>query len=289
VELVFLGDVWGTPDWHKQTAALYDSGALDVVRFFGADRLRQEYAEEHVSFPALWVGYVGFDLSQPPFHDLRVRRAFALAIDRERFVQEVWKGLFTPASGGLLPPGMPGHSPGIGLPFDPARARELLAESGYPEGHRFPTVKGVGGHPREIENLQAQWRENLGVEVDWEMLLDLATAYKTLSRDPPPLFWAAWTADYPDPDAFLRVLFLEPYWTWHNDTYDRLVEEARQPTDQEQRMALYRQADRILVEEVPLTPVMSLRQHLLVKPWVRKYVMSLMGEVFWKDVVIERH
>ena len=288
VELVFLGDLWGTPDWHLQTAGLYECGTLDVVRFARADWLRQKHAEEHVSFPALWLGYVGFDPSQPPFNDLRVRRAFALAIDRDRFVQEVWEGLFTPTSGGLIPPGMPGHSPDIGLPCDPAQARELLAESGYPEGHGFPTVKGVGGHPREIENLQAQWRENLGLEVDWQVL-DLATAYETLGRELPPLFWAAWMAAYPDPDDLLRTLFLEPYCNWHNDTYDRLVEEARRLTDQELRMKLYRQADRILVEEVPLTPVMYLRQHLLVKPWVQKYVMSLMGEVFWKDVVIGPH
>jgi ABC-type transport system substrate-binding protein len=290
VELVFLGDLWGTPDWHKQTAALYESGALDAVDFFGqgADRLREEHVEEHVSFPGLTVGYVGFDLSRPPFNDVRVRRAFALAIDRESFAQEVWKGLLIPATGGLLPPGMPGHSPGIGLPFDPARARQLLAEAGYSEGRQFPTVKGLGGHPREVEHLQAQWRDNLGVEVEWEVL-DVATAYETLYRELPPLFWAGWGADYPDPDAFLRVLFLEPYHNWHNDTYDRLVEEAKRLTDQEQRLKLYRQADRILVEEVLLTPVLSLRRHLLVKPWVRKYVMSLMGDVFWKDVVIEPH
>jgi oligopeptide transport system substrate-binding protein len=290
VEIVFLGDVWGTPDWGARTLALYQSGALDVVSFFGsgADRARQQHVEEHVSFPALWLAYVGFDLSQPPFSNLRVRRAFALAIDRERFVQEVWQGLFTPTTGGLIPPGMPGHSPGIGLAHDPARARALLAEAGYPEGQGFPSVRGVGGHPREVECLQAQWRETLGVEVDWQVL-DLATAYQTLSRELPPLFWAAWIADYPDPDALLRLVFLRSYLNWRHDEYERLVEGARRHADQRVRMELYRQADRIVVEQLPLTPVMSLREYLLVKPWVRNYVMSLMGDVFWKDVVIEPH
>jgi oligopeptide transport system substrate-binding protein len=203
-------------------------------------------------------------------------------------VQQVWNGIFAPVTGGLLPPGMPGHSPGIGLPYDPDRAQQLLAEAGYSERHRFPRVRGVGGHPREVENLQAQWRENLGLEVEWDVL-DVMSAYDKLAQDSPPLFWAAWSADYPDPDALLRMLFLHPFNRWHNAAYDKLVQQARQLTDQKKRMDLYRQADRILVEQVPLTPVMFLRQHLLVKPWVRNYAMSLMGEVFWKDVIVEPH
>jgi ABC-type oligopeptide transport system substrate-binding subunit len=67
------------------------------------------------------------------------------------------------------------------------------------------------------------------------------------------------------------------------------MEEARRVLDPDQRMKPYRQADRILVEEVALMPLSYGRLHLLVKPWVRKYSTSALGESFWKDVIIELH
>ena len=83
---------------------------------------------------ALVTEYVGFDANRPPFDDPRVRRAFALAINRETLADVVYQGYVSPATGGFVPPGMPGHSAGIGLPYDPEQAARLLAEAGYPDG-----------------------------------------------------------------------------------------------------------------------------------------------------------
>ena len=68
-------------------------------------------------------------MSQVPFNDIRVRRAFAFAIDRERLADVVLRGYHIPATGGVVPLRMPGHSSGISLPYDPERARQLLAEA----------------------------------------------------------------------------------------------------------------------------------------------------------------
>ena len=73
-------------------------------------------------------------MSQPPFDDVRVRKAFALAIDREELADVIIHGAGYPSMGGFIPPGIPGHSPGIGLPYDPDRARRLMLEAGHPEG-----------------------------------------------------------------------------------------------------------------------------------------------------------
>jgi dipeptide transport system substrate-binding protein len=73
---------------------------------------------------------------------------------------------------------------------------------------------------------------------------------------------------------------------WRNETYDGLVERARRLTDQAERMRLYQQADRILVEEVPILPLSYERIPLLVKPWVRRFTD---WTAWWKDVVIEPH
>jgi ABC-type oligopeptide transport system substrate-binding subunit len=96
-----------------------------------------------------------------------------------------------------------------------------------------------------------------------------------------------WVADYPDPDNFLRVSRAETWAKWHDKRYERLVEEAGRAMNQEERMRLYRQADRILVAEAPILPLTYEREHLLIKPWVMRYPTAASKAVFWKDVVIE--
>ncbi len=98
-----------------------------------------------------------------------------------------------------------------------------------------------------------------------------------------------WTADYPDPDNFLRVSAVCRLSGWHNETYDQLVEQARRVTDQTKRLALYQQADKILMEEAPIMPYIYIRTHMLVKPWVTRYPTSSIRSTFWKEVTIESH
>ncbi len=257
------------------------------------DRARQRHAGEYVLVPTLGTQCMVFDGRRPPFDDPQVRRAFVLATDRETLADVVMmKGHFFPATGGFVPPGMPGHSAGIGLPYDPDRGRQLLAEAGYPGGRGFPVVGLLTFHGLEpvIEYLQGQWRENLGIETTWEWI-EWAMFLDRLEKKPPHMFSLFWTADYPDPDNFLRaaVSSIRGLTWWQNEAYDGLVEEARRAMDQEERMKLYHQADRILVEEAPIMPLQYPWWPLLVKPWVSKYPTSPMRRNFWKDVMIEPH
>jgi oligopeptide transport system substrate-binding protein len=290
VELTLLAfDQWSTG------LALYEadsSDALDVSGFPVAerDRLQQRHAGEYISLPHLATYYVRLDVSRPPFDDVRVRQAFVLATDTERLADEVMRGYF-PATGGLVPPGMPGHSPGIGLPYDPEQARRLLAEAGYPNGSGFPVVHGLGtvGFVEPMaQYLEAQWQENLGVNSTWEAGEWGVGLFDRLRKDSPHMFQLAWGADYPDPDNFLRVCLQQHQTAWRNEAYDLVVEDARRITDQEERMKLYRQADRMLVEEAPVLILLYGRSHLLVKPWVRLRISATSREL-WKDVVIEPH
>ena len=288
VELSFLTDPFAQLE-------LYEADGLDILDLLSLpslerDRARQRHAGEHVPTPRLHTLYVGFDVRRSPLDDPRVRRAFVLATDREALADVVMRGYVFPATGGFLPPGMPGHSAGIGLPYDPEQARQLLAEAGYPGGHGFPVVDSPT-RPDFVpysEYLQAQWRENLRVEVMWEVM-EQAMFFDRLQREPPHIFLAGWEADYPDPDNFLRVAPVQSDTRWRNVAYDGLVEEARRLMDQRERMKRYRQADRILVEEAAIMPLYYGRRHLLMKPWVRKYPMSATGWRFWKDVIIEPH
>jgi oligopeptide transport system substrate-binding protein len=279
---------------------MYEADNLDILDITylpvaEIDGARQRRAGEYALVPTLCTLMVQFDTSRPPFDAPRIRRAFALAADKETLVDMIMDGWASPATGGFIPPGMPGHSAGISLPYDPERARQLLAEAGYPGGRGFPIVDLLipSGPlvPLICEYLQAQWRENLGVEITWEGIRGWATLLDRLHREPPHMFGMGWEADYPDPDNFLRVGMnpIQLYTHWRNEAYERLVEAARRMMDQGERIELYGQADRILVEEAAIMPLFYARQHLLVKPWVSKHPTSAIGGWSWKDVVIEPH
>jgi oligopeptide transport system substrate-binding protein len=257
------------------------------------DRLRHQHPGEYLSVPDLSTYYLRYDLSRPPFDDRRVRRAFALATDRSRLADVVLGGHVFPATGGQVPPGMGGHSPGIALPYRPSEARQLLAEAGYPGSRGFPAVEFLMSQEREavVEDLAAQWLANLGVQVatralPWAALLDRAH-----SR-PPHILSMASAAIYPDPDAFVgpaRRLEEHGAYTWRHPVYDQLAKEAAQATDQAQRLGLFQRMDRIVVEEAWLVPLWYGRRHLLVKPWVTRLPTSPIQGCFWKDVIVEPH
>lgn len=278
-------------DWSARLQ-MYEDDALEVlgITFFPSAKrelARQRYAGEYVSRPVLETCFLVFDVNRPPFDDVQVRRAFALAINRETLAEGVLQGYATAATGGLLPQGMPGHSPDIGLPYDPERAQRLLAEAGYPGGRGFPAVDALA--PRVVEArvayLQSQWREILGVETAWQTP-EWATFLDQLNNERHSVFCAIWVADYPDPDNFLRVSRTEIWAGWQNERYDRLVEKARRVMKQEERIKHYRQAEEILVAEAPILPLTYEREHLLIKPWISYYPTTASRAVFWKDAVI---
>jgi ABC-type oligopeptide transport system substrate-binding subunit/tetratricopeptide (TPR) repeat protein len=259
----------------------YAADALDAVSMITSDagtiaRARAAYGDELVLTPQLSTVYLVLRVDQPPFDDVRVRRALAHAVDREGLARDAWQGQCLAATGGFVPPGMPGHSSGIGLAYDPSLARRLLREAGYPGGEGFPEITWLycGGPGREpvVPFLRNAWREHLhlglsGQNLEWDAFLD------RVCRDPPDLALWGWFADYPDPDSMLRVTFhsREGFINtgWHSARFDALVEEAARIADRKRRMALYREADRILVaEEAVVVPLGYGRGRILVKPWV---------------------
>ncbi len=272
-------------------AGRLDMLALDVVPPGDMDRLSHQHPGEYLSAPELTTYHLQCDLSRPPFHDRRVRRALALATDRRRLADLVLGGHVFPATGGQVPPGLAGHSPGIALPYDPPEARQLLAEAGYPGGRGFPTVELLMAQGREsvVEDLSAQWLANLGVEVTGQTL-PWAALLARAGGQPPHILGMAWGAHYPDPAMFVgpaRRDDAHPSHKWQHAAYDRLAAEAEQAIAEGQRLELLQQMDRLLVEEAWLVPLWYVRRHLLVKPWVVRLPTSPIMGCFWKDVIVE--
>jgi ABC-type oligopeptide transport system substrate-binding subunit len=282
------------PDWHDRLK-MYEEGELDVqdLTWFPpreAEHLRLTHADGYISKPYLFTGYIGFNVSHAPFDDVRVRQAFGLALDKDILANVVGRSHFPPANGGLVPPGIPGHVEGIGLPYNPQKARRLLAEAGYPEGHGFPSLNFVipqGAIIVDLDFVRSQWQKNLGLTFEFE-ILDFLTMCQRLANSPPQLYAFSYVADYPDPDSFLRSSFCLSATRWQNPVFDILVNEAVKTTENDERMKLYQQAENILVEESPLLPIIYGRQHLLLKPWVKRYPTSTSRSIHWKDIVMSR-
>jgi len=275
---------------------MYENNELDVVMLWSLPpaemaRIQLKYSDDYRFVPGFATRYIGFDLTRPPFDDVRVRRAFVMAVNIKAMVDVVMGEYAFPATGGFVPQGMPGYSADIGLPYDPEHARQLLAEAGYPDGHGFPTVEWmIGyGHTQIVKHLQNQWHENLNIDIPAEAMLKEKKHYARLSKNPPHMYIMGWVADYPDPDNFLRVSCVSSLEQWQNQAFNSLLEEARQVRDQNQRMKLYQQADKLLVEDAPIFSLFYPWFHFLVKPWVTGYPTSPIRPFFWEDTIIEPH
>ena len=263
---------------YEKAMDLYADNEVVVMTMFNADpgtiaNARAVFKDELVPIPQPSTYYLIFLVDRPPFDDAHVRKAFVHAVDREALVQEAFQGLRQAATGGFVPPGMPGHSNKIGLEYAPAHANRLLSLAGFPEGKGFPEVTWIhaagSDNERVVPFLQKSWKRNIGIRIHpkslaWGDLND------RLEKDPAHLTLIAWSAGYRDPDNFLRVVFHckeglnDPRWCC--DRFDALVEDAIRITDHDTRMTHYHEADEILIaEETVIMPLSYGQGRVLVK------------------------
>jgi oligopeptide transport system substrate-binding protein len=279
------------PNW-PAVLARYEADAEDVIGLppVEMDLARYRHPGEYFTGPAAGAQLLYFGMTRSPFDDPRVRRAFVQAFDREAHASVILRGYYSPALGGLVPPGVPGHSPDIGLAYDPNQARQLLAEAGYPGGRGFPPIEFAYATAQGdyVRDFYSQWRDTLSVEITMKPMTWPALVAQV--RDaPPPIYMMGWVMDYPDPDNILRMCLQTHKTLKLDEAFLKLVDEAGQSTRQEQRMAMYREADRLLVSQAVVMPTVYVRNHLLLKPWVRRYPASPIRFDFWKDVILEPH
>jgi oligopeptide transport system substrate-binding protein len=240
----------------KTTAVtMFEQGNLDFMDDHSIpplDKPRLSKLPGYKLVPQLRGEYYAFAVDRKPFDDPRLRRAFALAIERDVF-PKILQGGQTPATS-WIPPGMLAHNPEIGLAFNPAEARRLLKEAGYPDGKGLPQI--VLGYNTDEEKkliaeaIQSMWQKHLGVVVrlenqEWKVFL------KKLQTDPFPVFRSGWGADYPDPDNFMKLFTSSSgnnHGRWRSPRYDELLESAARELDPKKRARLYDEAQRLLTE-----------------------------------------
>lgn len=282
------------PDWHANLNA-YENDHLDVLslaRTATEDlvKARKRHSPDYISAPAFLTTYLGFNLRKTPFNDPQVRKAFAYAIDRHEIASQVMQGFVFPATGGFIPPGMPGHTESSGTIADIERARDLLHTAGYPEGRNFPPVELIAfqGSETRVDYLSRRLAHALGVQIRCKTL-EFGVLLQKLDALEADLFFIGWLADYPDSITFLRDCPFHTWAGWSNEEYSTLISNASISMDADSRIRLYKKAEEVLSKEAPIIPLNYARHNLLVKPWVTRFPPPVMGTWFFKDVVIAPH
>jgi oligopeptide transport system substrate-binding protein len=270
---------------------LYETGDIDVTGI-GAWNVPRVLDPDDPLHPDvmtavnLCTSFIFFDVEQPPFDDPKVRQAFTMAFDRQQYIDIVMEGIALPAKG-LYPPGLPGYNGDLeGLPHDPARARQLLADSRYggPEG--LPpivyTTGGIGSYVGSTAAALAEmWQRDLGITITVENLEPDKYQDKIDAGYHGQIFSGGWCADYADPENFADVLFhsdsMQNEGHYSNPELDALLERARVEPDVTKRIEMYQQAEQMIVEDAPVLFTTHSLSYVLVKPYIKGYVMTPVG------------
>ena len=225
--------------------------------------------------------------------DVRVRKALAYSIDRQLLVDKVTQCGQIPAYS-FTPPGSNGYQPSTEIPYDPVLAKQLLAEAGYSSDNPFPKLEILfntnEGHRKVALAIQQMWQNELGIEVelvnqDWKVYLsrEMVGDFQ-ISR-------AGWIGDYEDPNTFLDLM--RPNrgnnkTGWENMDFDALVEEANTINDQEKRYELLNEAEKILIDNMPIIPLYTYVRVYQLSPDVKGFNPHILDHHHPKFIYLER-
>jgi oligopeptide transport system substrate-binding protein len=240
--------------------------------------------------PELACEFYRLNTTRPPFDNAKVRQALALAIDRVALVDQVIRSGHLPATG-LTPPGAhPDYKPLNILRFDPAAARTLLAEAGFPGGKGFRKMEiltNTSATARTIaEFFQESWKKHLGIEIgilqqEWQVYID---SQQSLNYD---LSRAGWVGDYADPFTFLGIFRSgdgNNNTGWSSPRYDELMLTATREPDTARRIAAMQEAEALLLADMPIIPIFWRMNSNLIRPEVKNWHHSVLSHRPYKTL-----
>ncbi len=257
------------------------SGSIDMMDYINPEDVASVREDEDLDLllrPSNNVGYFAMNMGFEPFDNVLVRKAFAHAINKEALIGAFYAGLAEPAKN-PLPPSLWGYNDEIeDYPYDPEKARELLAEAGYPDGFEFdfyymPVARPYFPQPKMVAQSIQYYLSEIGVTAnllsyDWGTYLDKYYA------DELETFLLGWTGDNGDPDNFLYVLLdqTQNNINYKSDELHEILIEAQRTPDQEVRTELYEEAQVIIHNDVPWVPIAHSTPPLVKKTMVKNYV-----------------
>lgn len=258
------------------------AGELDLISNVLPHRVPEVEADPNfvlLKSPALRVVFFGLNVQRYPLDDVRVRQAIAHVLDRDSIIAHILEGLGLPATV-PMPPGVPFRLPeeeyGTGgrYPYDPERAKELLAEAGWVDtdgdgivdknGEPFEInlVSPSGRYlkDREIDEVMVDSLTNIGIKVDLQ-LMEVAAWINRITTGDFDMYLLGWGVSGDIDAIFRRVWYTDPevgrgvYSTYSNPELDELIEEGVVEMDDEKREEIYYNAQRIIMDDVPMIPI----------------------------------
>lgn len=280
IEYTLMQDAW------NQAVPGYEANELDVAivppseldRILNDPELSQQVQQLPIAGSVIMI----FDTKNAPTDDVRVRQALSMAIDRKTLAEKVLKGAYAPAVS-LSPPNLPSYNPdqAPGYVYDVAKAQQLLAEAGYPNGQGFPpfelTLWSVEREGLIAQAISAMWKANLGIDIQIQILEPKAMRDWRIARNEQPynsqigLNWAG----IADPREFHNALF-DPDNSLKRSRYDKpeyvdLIRAANVELDPDKRAEMYKQAEAIINNDVPIISIIYEARTWLVKPYVKNF------------------
>ena len=255
---MFLEFVKGSLDFMNSLDASYKDEILNPD-----GSLKAKYADriDMVSTPYLNTEYLGFNMENgnSPLRDKRLRQAINYGFDRRKMMRYLRNNIGEPGVYGFIPKGLPGAAGEPIYEYNPERAKQLLADAGYPRGKGLPRLKlSTTSNYLDLCKYLQQQLGLIGIDVQVDVNPPAALR-EQMAQGKVEWFRGSWVADYPDAENYLS-LFFSPnrapagpnYTRYKNNTVDRLYSEARRCTDPERRVEIYRKIDRLVMDEAPL-------------------------------------
>lgn len=280
--------------------AAFENGEIDIQEDLPvADMDRLKKLPEYVQFPMLGIYYYGFNTKHAPLDKVEVRKALALAIDRQAIIDNVAKADQIPATC-FTPKGMPGwdiykKDALIKPTADVEGAKKLLADAGFPEGKGLPEIviyyNTSEGHQAIATAVQEQWKK-IGVNatlknMEWKQYLDFVQ-----NNDETMVYRMGWVADFADAYNFLDVLRGgggNNFTRWASAAFDKGLADALQAADDNARYQIYSAMEQVLEDEMPVAPIYWYTNPDLVKKYVVGYEPNPLGELtnFWTVKILK--
>ena len=275
----------------------FRTGQLDLTENVPMSKIpvyRREHPDLICLDPYLGTYFYRFNTLRPPFNDVRVRRALALALDRVSLTRDVLTSTPNPA-GAFTPPDTAGYSSVTTIPYDVPTAQKLLAEAGYPEGAGFPPVEILyntsESHKLIAEAIQQMWKQKLHIDVrlvnqDWKVYL---ASQKDMDFQ---IARASWIGDFVDPINFLECFVANGgnnRTGWSSPEYDAQIDTARRCNDLKQRVQMLQEAERILLEAAPILPIYYYSRVYLKSPRILNWHSNILGYIPFKDLALQEN
>jgi oligopeptide transport system substrate-binding protein len=282
---------------HKIEERSFRAGQLHVTGTVPLERVRY-YAETNPDLlrldPYLRSYYYLLNVNKPPLDDIRVRKALAISIDREQIADYVTRSGEQPAYS-FTPPGIGTYEPPARFSKDIEKARQLLGEAGFPNGENFPTLTLLFHtsdlHTRIAEVIQQMWKNNLGIHVSLENVEWKVYQSRRKNREY-DIARAEWVADYIDPASFLDVWQTgggNNHAGWSSPEYDHLIRQASLSPDEKTRNDLFQRSETILLDELPIIPLLYLPSKSLIQPSVKGWNPSILDHHPYKHIHLEEN